>query len=208
MDRLAGGGQANKLMSELAADIALRDATRDKLESFASSQQDTNQASSMEEEDEIAEWRRKRISEMEAKRKEMQENVTVRRHGEYVEVTQDEFLPAVTGSKKVVCHFYHKDFPRCRIIDHHLRIIAQKHVETRFITINAEKAPFFIERLGIRVLPTLVLFEDGISRDRIIGYEGFAINDEFQTVALVKRLVKAKMITPKTEESDSDSDSN
>jgi hypothetical protein len=33
------------------------------------------------------------------------------------EITQDEFLPEVTSSKKVICHFYHNDFQRCKIMD-------------------------------------------------------------------------------------------
>jgi hypothetical protein len=38
-------------------------------------------------------------------------------HGEYREVKEEEFLAAVTNSKKVVCHFYHNDFERCKIMD-------------------------------------------------------------------------------------------
>jgi hypothetical protein len=33
------------------------------------------------------------------------------------EITQDEFLPEVTGSKKVICHFYSPEFMRCKIMD-------------------------------------------------------------------------------------------
>lgn len=31
---------------------------------------------------------------------------------QYREIMQDEFLPEVTSSEKVVVHFYHKDFQR------------------------------------------------------------------------------------------------
>lgn len=31
---------------------------------------------------------------------------------QYRDITQDEFLPEVTSSEKVVVHFYHKDFQR------------------------------------------------------------------------------------------------
>ena len=34
----------------------------------------------------------------------------IKGHGKYTEITEQEFLPNVTGSKNVVCHFYHKDF--------------------------------------------------------------------------------------------------
>ena len=45
--------------------------------------------------------------------------------------------------------------------DKHLAILAPKHVETRFVKLNAEKCPFLCERLSIRVIPTLLLIVDG-----------------------------------------------
>jgi hypothetical protein len=33
-------------------------------------------------------------------------------HGEYREITQDDFLPVVTKTDRVVIHFYHSDFER------------------------------------------------------------------------------------------------
>jgi thioredoxin-like negative regulator of GroEL len=83
---------------------------------------------------------------------------------------ESEFLPYVTGSKYVVCHFYHNDFERCKIVDHHLRQIAKQHPEAKFIYLNAEKAPFFVDRLAVKVLPTIVTFIDGIANDRIVGF--------------------------------------
>ena len=35
-------------------------------------------------------------------------------HGEYRDISQDDFLPEVTGSALVLVHFYHQDFERCR----------------------------------------------------------------------------------------------
>ena len=45
-------------------------------------------------------------------------------HGDYQEVSQDEFLPSVTGSDRVVAHFYHREFERSRIMDRHLSLLA------------------------------------------------------------------------------------
>lgn len=157
--------------------------------------------------DEVEQWRQRRLEEMRSKQKTMAENVSVRSHGEYREITQDEFLPAVTGSDKVVCHFYHDDFQRCKVLDQHLRILAQAHLETRFIHINAEKSPFFVERLQIRVLPTMVIFDNGVAIDRITGFEGISNADQFPTSALARCLIKKKAMSPKdNEESDSDED--
>ncbi|XP_021594423.1 thioredoxin domain-containing protein PLP3B isoform X2 [Manihot esculenta] len=35
-------------------------------------------------------------------------------HGEYREISEGDFLGEVTGSEKVICHFYHREFYRCK----------------------------------------------------------------------------------------------
>ena len=70
-------------------------------------------------------------------------------HGQYREIIQDEFLSEVTSSNHVICHFYHRDFERCKIMDHHLSILAARHIETKFVRIDAEKALFFVEKVCI-----------------------------------------------------------
>ena len=108
-----------------------------------------------------------------------------------------DFLPQVTKTQYVVCAFFHKDFERCKIIDMHLQKIAPQHTETRFIKLDAEKAPFFVEKLQIQVLPTLVCFEDGIAIDRIVGFDELGGEDDFPTMTLIRRLVKVGMLMPK-----------
>ena len=94
-------------------------------------------------------------------------------HGQYTHVNQDEFLPAVTGSHLCICHFFHNDFKRCGIMDQHLQKLAKKHMTTKFIYIDAEKSPFFVEKMKIQTLPTVVMFRDGIAIDRVLGFEDF-----------------------------------
>lgn len=137
----------------------------------------------------------KRLREMKKDAKKIIEN-KAKGHGQYTEISQDEFLPTVTGTKHVVCHFYHRDFERCKIIDMHLRQIAKDHLETRFVCIDAEKAPFFITKLAIKVLPTIILFDDGVAIDRVVGFEDLGGEDEFETIVLTRRLVKGKAIKP------------
>ena len=138
----------------------------------------------------------KRLAEMKKESKKMIEN-KAKSHGDYREITQDEFLPTVTKTKRVVCHFYHNDFERCKIIDSHLREIAKEHLETRFVFLDAEKAPFFITKLQIQVLPTIILFDDGIAIDRIVGFEELGGEDDFATITLTRRLVNGKIIDAK-----------
>uniref|UniRef100_A0A7N0TNF1 Thioredoxin domain-containing protein n=1 Tax=Kalanchoe fedtschenkoi TaxID=63787 RepID=A0A7N0TNF1_KALFE len=79
-------------------------------------------------------------------------------HGEYREITEGDFLGEVTGSELVICHFYHREFYRCKIMDKHLKALASKHVDTKFVKLDAENAPFFVTKLGIKMLPCIVLF--------------------------------------------------
>ncbi|CAI2379396.1 unnamed protein product [Moneuplotes crassus] len=139
----------------------------------------------------------KRLKEMKKEAKEMVEN-KAKGHGDYREITQDEFLPTVTKSKRSVVHFYHKDFERCKIVDMHLREIAKTHLEARFICLDAEKAPFFIGKLQIQVLPTIILFIDGVAVDRIVGFEELGGEDDFDTIILTRRLVMSKILDAKT----------
>jgi thioredoxin-like negative regulator of GroEL len=142
----------------------------------------------------------------------------VKGHGTYTEIVEEEFLPTVTSSKLVLCHFYHNDFERCKIIDHHLRIICKQHPEARFLNLNAEKSPFFITKLQIKVLPTIICFIDGIAVDRVVGFSDLGNKDDFPTIALTKRLInsgvlkaitaseKGRIVIKKGKESDDDVD--
>lgn len=115
-------------------------------------------------------------------------------HGEYREIVQDEFLPEVTKTHKCLLHFYHRDFETCKIMDHHLKKLAPQYMECKFLYINAEKSPFFVEKLGVQVLPTIVCFIDGMVVDKVIGFEGLGKDlpddkkNEFQTRDLARRL--------------------
>ena len=90
--------------------------------------------------------REQRMAQMKQERQELEENMA-KGHGQYQEIVEDEFLPTVTKSPFTVVHWYHKDFERCKIIDHHLAQIAKQHVETKFCKIDAEKCPFFVAKL-------------------------------------------------------------
>ena len=68
------------------------------------------------------------------------------------DVIETEFLDIMLKNKKVICHFYHNDFERCKIIDKHLQIIASTHGETLIVRVDCEKTPFFTTKLNIKVL--------------------------------------------------------
>lgn len=47
------------------------------------------------------------------------------------------FVQVVTEEERCVCHFFHQDFERCRILDKHLAILSKKYFDTRFIKLSA-----------------------------------------------------------------------
>ena len=162
-------------------------------------QEDDDLDDMMDEEEEklMRKLKEQRLAEMKEEYQENQKNKALGT-GTYSEILETEFLPTVTKTQYVVCAFFHKDFERCKIIDMHLQKIAPNHTETLFVKIDAERAPFFVNKLQIRTLPTIVCFEDGIAIDQIVGFEELGEEDDFPTMNLIRKLVKIGMLLPKT----------
>ncbi|XP_059641753.1 thioredoxin domain-containing protein PLP3B-like [Cornus florida] len=127
-------------------------------------------------------------------------------HGEYREITEGDFLGEVTASEKVICHFYHREFYRCKIMDKHLKSLAPRHVDTKFIKLDAENAPFFVAKLGIKTLPCVILFRKGIAADRLVGFQDLGGKDDFSTKTLEVLLIKKGIISEKKEDEDGNGD--
>ncbi|KAK6924404.1 Thioredoxin domain [Dillenia turbinata] len=127
-------------------------------------------------------------------------------HGEYREITEGDFLGEVTGSEKVICHFYHREFYRCKIMDKHLKSLAPRHLDTKFIKLDAENAPFFVTKLAIKTLPCVVLFRNGIAFERIVGFEDVGGKDDFTTKVFESLLIKKGIISEKKDQEDEDDD--
>ncbi|KAJ1668230.1 hypothetical protein IW140_000466 [Coemansia sp. RSA 1813] len=122
-------------------------------------------------------------------------NLRARGHGEYTEIVKEEEMVNLVGKEsKGIAHFTHPQFARCKILDKHLRTLAQHHFETRFASINVEKCPFLVNKFQIRVLPCLLAIVDGRVADRLVGFEEFGNNDKFTTETLEKRLAKCGVI--------------
>ncbi|KAL6276698.1 hypothetical protein ACE6H2_020299 [Prunus campanulata] len=125
-------------------------------------------------------------------------------HGEFREITEGDFLGEVTGTEKAICHFYHQEFYRCKIMDKHLKTLASKHVDTKFIKLDAENAPFFVTKLGVKTLPCVIIFRNGVAVDRLVGFQDMGGKDDFSTRALEVVLIKKGIISEKKDEDDED----
>ncbi|KAI9227895.1 MAG: thioredoxin-like protein [Piptocephalis tieghemiana] len=118
--------------------------------------------------------------------------------GRYTELqSEKEVLKVTTSEKRCIVHFFHQEFRRCKIMDKHLDILAKSHIETRFCRVDVQKAPFLVERLKVQVLPCVVGFVDGITVDRLVGFEELGHNDSFSTEALEHLLGRNDVLTVK-----------
>lgn len=60
---------------------------------------------------------------------------------------------------------------------------------------NVENAPFLVTKLKIQVLPCVLGFVNGVSVDRIVGFEGLGYTqDTFTTKDLEARLLSSGVI--------------
>lgn len=144
--------------------------------------------------DEMEDLRERRLDQL--KKYEQQKREWLQKgHGQYNEVPGDkEFFAETRDSPRLVCHFYRDSTFRCKIVDKHLAILAPKHVETKFLKVNAERCHFLIEKLNVRVLPTILLVKDGKFVDRIIGFDDLGGHDEFSTEMMEWRIARSGVI--------------
>ncbi|KAH9062837.1 thioredoxin-like protein [Lactarius vividus] len=116
-------------------------------------------------------------------------------HGKYTELTDEKEVIRTSASEPLcIIHFYHNNFRRCAIMDKHLATLAPKYFNTRFLRVFVEKVPFLVEKLGIKVLPCVICFIKGVTKDRIIGFEELGNVDSFSTATLELRLLHTGVI--------------
>lgn len=116
-------------------------------------------------------------------------------HGEFTELPDEKKFFEVSGkSSNIVCHFYLDGKERCRIVDMHMKVLCKKHIEARFLKVNAEKCPFLVERLKIKVIPTVALIKDGKVKDYIVGFTDLGNRDDFSTEMMEWRIAQSGAI--------------
>lgn len=136
--------------------------------------------------DDIEALRQRRIAELKRMQKKRLE-WACKGHGEYNEVEEKEFFKEMKGKERMVCHFYRSTLP-CQVIDKHLALLAGRHMETRFVRVHAEKAPFLTERLKIWMLPTIAIIKNEKVTDYIVGLDELGGAEDFTTEIMAARL--------------------
>ncbi|KAI0832345.1 thioredoxin-like protein [Trametes gibbosa] len=116
-------------------------------------------------------------------------------HGQYREITDEKEVMRLSAKEpRCVIHFFHHKFKRCEIMDRHLARIAPKYFNTLFIRVFVENVPWLVERLGIQVLPCVMTFINGVSKDRIVGFEDLGNTDQFDTATLEWKLLNSGVV--------------
>lgn len=121
---------------------------------------------------------------------------TLTHNDSYPTLTTDQsVLDHTTSSTRSLIHFFHPDFTRCAMMDQALTQLAPHHHEVRFARVDVRNTPFLVEKLGIRVLPCVIGFKDGVGVERVVGFEGLgergfdATDSGFRVGVLEKRMV-------------------
>mmetsp|Transcript_9833 Transcript_9833/g.15111 ORF Transcript_9833/g.15111 Transcript_9833/m.15111 type:complete len:236 (+) Transcript_9833:253-960(+) len=98
------------------------------------------------------------------------------------------FFEISKQSPQVVIHFGRPTNDYCAVMDKHLQAIAESHLETKFAKVNVEHVgegnqgiTYLVEKLGIKVLPTLVLIKNRKAVHHIIGLDELGGTDQFST---------------------------
>lgn len=124
-------------------------------------------------------------------------------HGRYAELNDTkDFFAAAKKSAKMIVHFYRGVTPRCQIVDAHFEQLAPRHLEARFVKIDAEKNPFLVERLGVIMMPTIVLIKEGKTDHAIHGFDEFGGTDDFTTADVAYVLATHGVLNYETDRSE------
>lgn len=144
--------------------------------------------------DELKALRNQRLNELKNEAKKKQEWLN-NGHGDYDELSgEKEFFEISKKSANIIAHFYRDATERCKIVDHHLKILAKKHIEAKFCKVNAENSPFLTQRLRIKVIPTIAIIKDSKTKDYIVGFTDLGNRDDFSTEMMEWRIAQSGAI--------------
>lgn len=145
--------------------------------------------------DDLEAIRRRRLAEM---RKDAENRALWRRngHGKLQRIAERDFFARAKGTARMVAVFCRTGTSRYSDdLVEHMERVAEAHLETLFVVLDAEKAPFLCTRLNIRVMPSLLMVRDGEIDKLLPGLDEISVSGKFSTVRLEKRLFDFDMLT-------------
>lgn len=82
--------------------------------------------------------------------------------GEVVAVNKSSFRSVVIGSKRpVIVEFWSLNCEPCKALEPHLAALAKTHEDLLVAKINSTDNEEIVEEYGVRLVPTVMVFQDG-----------------------------------------------
>lgn len=92
--------------------------------------------------------------------------------GKIASATQDNFRTVVVESKRpVLVEFWSHTCQPCKVLEPHLEKLAQEHEELLVVKVNSDENPALAQDLGVQLLPTIFIYQDGEIKRRQIGFD-------------------------------------
>ncbi|CDK24604.1 unnamed protein product [Kuraishia capsulata CBS 1993] len=99
-----------------------------------------------------------------------------------VSVTREADLIAIMSqnfNSNVVVFFYRENFQTCLQMDLILEMLAERHyTSVKYYKIDVLSCPFLVTKLKIKVLPCVLVYQNGVERDRLVGFEKLGIYED------------------------------
>ena len=122
------------------------------------------------------------------------------------------FFEAAKQSNRMVVHFHRPTTRSCDVFHAALEKLASKHPETRFLKLNVEGcddvreggsgvgAKYLVEKLGIVVMPTLLIVKDRKAAHQLRGFDELGGREDFTASELAYVLGGHEVLTRKDDE--------
>ena len=86
------------------------------------------------------------------------------------DVSQEAFEDVVVNAPgKVLVDFWAEWCGPCRVVGPILDELSEDHPDVAFVKLNVDEAPEIIQRFGVMNIPTILAFEGGEVKRRIVG---------------------------------------
>ena len=120
-------------------------------------------------EDDLQKIRTNRLKAMQEKAAERQ-SWAKKGHGSFSKIVdQKDFFPVCKESDKVIVLFTRESNKYGKVMKEHMTLLAQQHMEARFVWVDAENAPFLTDKLNIWMLPTICCMENNKVKEQHNG---------------------------------------
>lgn len=111
---------------------------------------------------------------------------------------EKELMNLVTRTEMAVVHFFQPSFPKCKAMNDALNQVAEKHLSLSVLAIQADKAPFLVAKLKVKVLPFVVVYTKGRELTRLVGFDGIATGNDVNVELLERKLLECGAINRRT----------